>query len=150
MAITTRLRLYLRAWGPSRLGARLMGGRVCRRNSLCWWLSEDFGHWLTFEVLLLPGVFASLAAGELLGHALFPLTVTGMGKLLLSGGPKPCGGTSTAPLLACACLNPCLMSFSSSSAFRRAASVTPRAQGTRPLHSCGCSTACSATACQHS
>lgn len=49
-----------------------MGERVCKRNSLCWWLSEDFGHGLTFEALFLPGCFCLSVAGELLGPALFP------------------------------------------------------------------------------
>lgn len=72
MTVTSGVRLDLGAWGCSRSGTRLIGGRVCKRNSLYWWLSEDFGHWLTFEALFLPSAFVSLVAEELLGHALFP------------------------------------------------------------------------------
>lgn len=78
MTVTTGVRLDLGVWGCSRSGAGLMGRRVCKRNSSCWWLSEDFGHWVTFEVLFLPGAFASLMAEELLGHALFPADSDGM------------------------------------------------------------------------
>lgn len=88
MIVTTRVRLDLGVWGPSRSGARLMGGRVYKRNSLCWWLSEDFGHWLTFEALFLPGAFASLVTGELLGHALFPADSDWHGKAAVIKGTK--------------------------------------------------------------
>lgn len=65
-----------------------MSGRVCMRNSLCWYLSEDFEHWLTFEALFLPGAFASLMAGKLLGHALFPADGDWHGKAAVIKGTK--------------------------------------------------------------
>lgn len=72
-----------------------MGGRVCKRNSLCWWLSEDFGHWLTFEALFLPGAFVSLVAEVLLGHVLFPADSDWHVKAVIKGTKamqwnKPC------------------------------------------------------------